>query len=163
MKKVITILVSVTMISCNGQRNFSKTVEQENQMTEQKVEPMMLPIATAVLDEDEEYLAKYLSSENVNELYDIPVGVMNIYHQGEFGWYEKERTLYGKGTLLHLATFHNLPNSAKILIEKGADVNAKDAEGRTPLQAAVIAYSRNTASVQMILIENKADMNFYIN
>ena len=43
MKKVITIIAAATMISCNGQRNFSKTVEQENQMTEQKVEPVMLP------------------------------------------------------------------------------------------------------------------------
>ena len=42
-----------------------------------------------------------------------------------------------KGTLLHLAARRNLPVSAKILLEKGARVNAKDKEEHTPLEVAV--------------------------
>jgi len=56
-------------------------------------------------------------------------------------------------TLLHLA-----PNGkmAERLINKGADVNAKDSFGMTPLHTAVIANRRDVAEV---LVARGADIN----
>jgi len=64
--------------------------------------------------------------------------------------------------LLHLTAWDNLPISAKILIENGAGIDAKDAEGRTPLEVAANRYGVATEAVQKVLIENKANMNFYV-
>jgi|GEM_PF-6738125 FOG: Ankyrin repeat len=113
----------------------------------------------AVLNQNEEFLKQNLTPENVNELHDVPIGIMHItYRDGE-----SDKPIFGKGSLLHLATFHNLPKSAKILIENGADVNAKNSEGQTPLQGANNVFWNNAREVQKALIENGADMNFYTN
>jgi len=110
-----------------------------------------------VIRQDGEFLTQNLTPENVNKQYDVPVGMIHRTYRDR----ETDDPIFGKGSLLHLATFHNLPNSVKILIEKGADVDAKDSEGRTSLQAAIVAYRYRTSEAQKALIENGANMNFY--
>jgi len=90
----------------------------------------------AVIEQDAAFLEKNLTSENIHRIYTFSVAhTMNVHlsdgtERSDF--YNKNE----KGTLLHLTAWYNLPISAKILIEKGADINAKDAEGRTPLEVA---------------------------
>ena len=156
MKKVIITLVAATFIAadCNGQTKNINTMNSNNKATMQ--DSLMI---SAITGQDVDFLNKNLTPENVNKQYDVPVGILHItYSDGE-----SDKPIFGKGSLLHLAAFHNLPDAARILIEKGADVEAKDSEGRTPLQAAVIAYSYRTTEAQKTLIENGANMNFYTN
>jgi hypothetical protein len=56
-------------------------------------------------------------------------------------------------SLLHTAITNDLNEVAKKLLEKGADVNVKDATGRTPL-----FYAQN-AEIAELLIKNGADVN----
>jgi len=63
-------------------------------------------------------------------------------------------------TPLHLAVKRKLPEIAQLLIENGADVNAKDGYGfgyyNTPLHLAV---KRKLPEIAQLLIENGADVN----
>jgi ankyrin repeat protein len=61
-------------------------------------------------------------------------------------------------TALHVAAWKAWPNAVKLLIERGANVNAQDAKGRTPLMLAVKACvdsywtnRRSPASVEALL------------
>lgn len=59
-------------------------------------------------------------------------------------------------TFLHVAATYNLPKVGRLLIEKGADINARDSQGCTPLHRAADESSCKTAK---ILIEAGADLN----
>jgi ankyrin repeat protein len=62
-------------------------------------------------------------------------------------------------TALHFAVMHSHLEVAKVLIEHGADVNAKDNENKfTPLHFAVMAHSRNLELAEL-LIRNGADLS----
>jgi len=145
MKTIIPLFILLCCTACTGQNknNMDKLIQ-------------------AVIKQDKAFLEENLISKNINRIYDFSViHRMNV-HQGD----GTERSEYynenEKGTLLHLTAWYNLPISAKILIEKGADVNAKDVKGRTPLEVAVNRHDVVTYPVQKVLIENKADMNFYV-
>jgi FOG: Ankyrin repeat len=116
----------------------------------------------AVIEQDKAFLEKNLTSKNINTICDFSViHTMNI-HLSDDTEHSEFINDDEKGTLLHLTAWYNLPISAKILMEKGSDVNAKDAQGRTPLEVAANRYDVVTYPVQRVLIENKADMNFYV-
>ena len=62
-------------------------------------------------------------------------------------------------TALHIATIHDHPEAVSFLISKGAEVNARDTYGRTPL------YEAKSVEVAKILLKNDADVHTedYIN
>ena len=157
MRKVILFLgIFAFVITCVAQDNKQTSNKNDMNVSNKTMTQDELMIK-AIVEQDEDFLNKNLSAENVNKLYDVPVGMIHrTYARGE-----SDDPVFGKGSLLHLATFYDSPNSVKILIEKGADVDAKDSEGRTPLQAAIIAYTYRTSEAQKALIENGANMNFY--
>ena len=119
-------------------------------------------LVQAVIKQNKRFLRKNLTPENINEIYDFSVNYKVNVHLND----GRERSEFmaenERGTLLHLASWYNLPISAKILIDNGADINAKDEEGRMPLEVAVNNYDVLTYPVQKVLIENKADMDFYV-
>lgn len=59
-------------------------------------------------------------------------------------------------TLLINASFYNRVDIVKLLIKRGANVNAKDSTGNTPLHAAV---QESNIEIIRILLENGADIN----
>ena len=143
-KTSLILLVYCTAITAQNNNNMEKLTQ-------------------AVIKQDTVFLKENLTSENINVIYNFSViHTMNVHlndgTERSVFFHENE-----KGTLLHLTAWYNLPISTKILIEKGADVNAKDEKGRTPLEVAVNRYDVVTYPVQKVLIENKADMNFYVN
>ena len=72
----------------------------------------------------------------------------------------REPSLHGVNyegeTDLHLASLLNLPTLTLYLLNKGADVNAKEKSGSTPLHFAALSNARETAEV---LLKHGADVN----
>ncbi|HUU17636.1 MAG TPA: ankyrin repeat domain-containing protein [Sedimentisphaerales bacterium] len=73
----------------------------------------------------------------------------------------KTKLLVEKGAYisLHTAARQGLQEDLKKLIEKGADVNAKDSSGRTPLH---YAASEGYKEIIELLLENGADVNIRV-
>lgn len=81
-------------------------------------------------------LAEFASTDNaegVRQLLDLGVKVTSLYEGDAYFDVAKD------STALHVAAWRAWPRVVKLLIERGAPVNAKDAKGRTPLQLAVRA------------------------
>jgi ankyrin repeat protein len=92
------------------------------------------------------------NTEGVRLLLDLGVPVTAPY-EGD-GYFDIAK----ESTALHVAAWKGLPPTVKLLIERGAPVNAKDAKGRTPLMLAVKAcvdsywtYRRTPESVDALL------------
>lgn len=64
-------------------------------------------------------------------------------------------TDYWGRTALHYAAEHGYEDLAKLLIEKGANVNAVDAKGDTPLHLAAL---RGKSDVAKLLLDHGADV-----
>ncbi len=85
---------------------------------------------------------------------------MNSQHFQDVNYQNLEDFIFGTEvfvpgcTLLHMAARFNCPRLAKLLIERGANVNSEDEHGRTPLHYAAMQGNIEAAKV---LIENGAN------
>jgi len=80
-------------------------------------------------------LARFAGNGNtpgVRSLLDLGVSPSALYLEGD-GYFEIAK----RSTALHVAAWRIRPDTVRLLIERGADVNARDAAGRTPLASAV--------------------------
>jgi len=103
-----------------------------------------------------ELLAKFAGTgnvEGVRQLLDLGVGAASLYAQGDGYW-----DIAKNSTALHVAAWRAQHDVVKLLIERGAPVNDRDAKGRTPLMLAVKACidsywigRRSPASVDALL------------
>jgi ankyrin repeat protein/beta-lactamase regulating signal transducer with metallopeptidase domain len=59
-------------------------------------------------------------------------------------------------TLLHLAASTGLTEAAELFIARGADINAKDGQGKTPLH---VAAADGQVEIVKLLLNRKADVN----
>jgi len=66
------------------------------------------------------------------------------------------RNQYNGKTPLHESILSNKPNCANVLIDKGADLNAKDTDGKTPL---IWALENGQIEVAKLLIEKGAEVH----
>ena len=76
----------------------------------------------------------------------------------EIGSLSIDDAALGNSALLHRAVSGGLIHDAEVLIGQGADVNAFDATGRTPLH---LAASRDLVHISEMLIERGADVNAF--
>jgi ankyrin repeat protein len=92
------------------------------------------------------------NSDGIRHLLDLGVGIGTLY-EGD-GYFDIAKD----STALHVAAWRAWPATVKLLIERGAPINAKDGKGRTPLALAVRAcvdsywtYRRSPESVEALL------------
>lgn len=93
-------------------------------------------LSLALVAEGGSLLAEFAGNGNVDGLrclLDLGVSVQSRY-RGD-GYFEIAR----ESTALHVAAWRARPEAVDLLIERGGELNAEDAEGRTPLQLAVRA------------------------
>jgi ankyrin repeat protein len=74
------------------------------------------------------------NTEGVRRLLGLGVDAAALFREGDMYW-----DLAKNSTALHNAAWRMWPKTVKLLIERGAPVNARDAKGRTPLALAVKA------------------------
>lgn len=65
-----------------------------------------------------------------------------------------------KATLLHMAAFKNQKDVVRLLLERGADTDAKDEDGNTPFD---IAQKYNSSDAARIILEHLEKKEFGIN
>jgi ankyrin repeat protein len=93
-------------------------------------------LVTGILAEGGKLLTEFAGNDNaegVRLLLDLGVKVDALYDGDPYFDIAKD------STALHVAAWKAWPKTVKLLIERGAPVNAQDAKGRTPLMLAVKA------------------------
>ena len=93
-------------------------------------------LVSAVVAEGGKVLAEFAgvgNTDGVRQLLDLGVKVDALY-EGD-GYFEEARN----STALHVAAWRAKHTTLKLLLERGANVNARDGRGRTPLALAVRA------------------------
>ena len=110
-------------------RHVSRAAKSANQSSE-------LHAISELLAEGGTLLAEFAGNGNtkgVQQLLDLGVPVEALYDGDPYFDIAKD------STALHVAAWKAWPKTVKLLIERGANVNAQDAKGRTPLMLAVKA------------------------
>ena len=90
-----------------------------------------------VLAEGSTLLAEFAgngNTEGVRRLLDLGVSVDALYREGD-GYFEIAR----ESTALHVAAWRARHDTLRLLLARGAEVNSRDARGRTPLALAIKA------------------------
>jgi ankyrin repeat protein len=94
-------------------------------------------LVSLVLAQGGQLLAEFAgngNTEGVRRLLDLGVPANALFSKGDAYW-----DLAGDSTALHSAAWRGWPSTVKLLIERGAHVNARDGNGRTALILAVKA------------------------
>jgi ankyrin repeat protein len=93
------------------------------------------------------------NTDGVRQLLNLGVDVAALYEDGD-GYFDIAKN----STALHVAAWKAYPATVRLLIERGAPIDAPDGKGRTPLTLAVRAcidsywtYRRSPESVQALL------------
>jgi hypothetical protein len=100
-----------------------------------------------------DYVSEKLTSGAATVTMTVFVSCNNFYLSANYG-YDDVKFAVG-GTLLHMAACSGDVSMIKLLIEKGANINAKNIYGTTPLHAASI---RNRVEAIRVLVELGADV-----
>ncbi|MBL0172185.1 MAG: ankyrin repeat domain-containing protein [Gemmatimonadaceae bacterium] len=115
------------------------------------------PLHADVLARGGALLAEFAGIGNTNgvrALLDLGVPVDALDVDGNGYW-----DIAPRSTALHVAAWRGWPETVRLLVARGADVNARDGAGRSPLMRAVSAcvdsywmHRRSTASVMALLV-----------
>jgi Ankyrin repeats (3 copies) len=115
--------------------------------------------------ENKALLAVFLDdAEKLNEIISGAPAVISE----KFSVFNNTYTALTGGTLLHFCAEYNSVNCAKLLIQSGADVNAKATQdeygfgGHTPIFHTVNQNSNNSADMMNLLLENSADLTLTV-
>jgi len=131
MKQLLITIAAVLLVGCGESQQSAPTPEAKSEPPTAKATDISIHDA-----------AKEGNIEAVKQHLDVGVNVNA--KQGIPKW-----------TPLHLASLFNRREVAELLIAKGADVNAKDDEGSTPVDNAEIGLETNPNS---ITIKETADL-----
>lgn len=93
-----------------------------------------------------------------NTMEDVMKKILSAESMREYILAQKDVNIRFKGgqTLLHYAANKNYGDNVRLLLKKGADINAVDYDKRTPLHEAISYFSFDAVQ---ILLENGADLN----
>ncbi len=144
MKLLITTIAAVLLVGCGESQQSAPAPEA------QPVEP----VAEAAKPETPSTKAPDISIHDAAAAGDINAVKQHIAAGADVN----ENVL---GTPLHWATVNGHKEVAELLIAKGADVNAKDAVGNTPLYNTILfnAIVEVHKEIAELLIQNGADVN----
>jgi len=133
-------------LDSNGQYAIQKLLEkmEANQTFLKKV------TQTGILDNISSYTILFISCKNGYS------ECMKVFLENKNKNEINVRNQYNGKTPLHESILSSKPNCAKLLIEKGAEVNAKDTDGWTPL---ICASRDGHIEVAKLLIEKEAEVN----
>jgi hypothetical protein len=122
-------------------------------------------VRTGLVFENEELLAVFLDdAEKLESIISVRPSVVTE----TFSLFNNTYTPLTGGSLLHFCAEYNSVNCAKLLIQSGADVNAKAAldefgfGGHTPIFHTVNQNSNNSADMMNLLLENSADLSLTV-
>jgi ankyrin repeat protein len=126
-------------------------------------EPSLVP---QLIAEGGTLLAEFAGNGNtdgVRQLLDLGISPSSLY-RGD-GYYEIAKD----STALHVAAWRAHPTTVKLLIARGAPINAPDGDGRTALQLAIRAttnsywkYRRTTESIEALLKAGASTQNIQL-